>query len=88
MAPNGKLFMVLCYSRKEEAIIIGKIALPAEMKHVKSQLILLDEQGHWQAYLGDFENQISSFMIGLTMLTNPIRSLDGQFLTLASNRYP
>jgi hypothetical protein len=65
--------MVLCYSRREEAIIIGNIALPTEMKHVKSQLILLGEQGHWQAYLGDFENQISSFMIGLTMLTNPIR---------------
>ncbi len=33
--------MVLCYSTKLEAAIIGKIALPSEMKHVKSQLILL-----------------------------------------------
>jgi len=51
--------VALYYSTRDEAIIIGKIALPAEMKHVKSQLILLGEQGHWQAYLGDFENQIS-----------------------------
>ena len=36
---NGKLFMVLCYGL--EAAIMGKIALPSEMKHVKSQLILL-----------------------------------------------
>jgi len=33
---NGKLFMVLCYSIKLEAAITGKIALPSEMKHVKS----------------------------------------------------
>jgi len=77
---NGKLFMVLCYSRKLEAAIIGKIALPSEMKHVKSQLILLGEQGDWQTNLGGFENQIGSFMTGLTMLTNPTRSPDDQSL--------
>jgi len=77
---NGKLFMVLCYSRKLESAIIGKIALPSEMKHVKSQLILLGEQRHWQTNLGGFENQIGSFMTGLTMLTNPTRSPDDQSL--------
>ena len=34
------------------------------------------EQGDWQTNLGGFENQIGSFMTGLTMLTNPTRSPD------------
>ena len=57
-----------------------KNRLPSEMKHVKSQLILLGEQGDWQTNLGGFENQIGSFMTGLTMLTNPTRSPDDQSL--------